>query len=476
VITVFTADEGGPTASAFARHLHEKWDLPSPAAERQEEDRKALGLLGVEAVEHWGLPDAPCRCDATGHPRYASYDELKGPLHPAAQGTIADLVRRIEDAVPAGPCLLYFPLGLGSHVDHSLLFEVGLRLRARGRNVRFYEDWPYAEAYESSFPAPGWVSESVDISVKEKLRAVMAYRSQVAGLGGNSRVLRTRLRRYAKRVGAGRPQERYWFVTSSVARKMVESESDRRVASPGPRTEPPRLRDFWRVIDMLRWHDLGEVLPKGKGVCLEIGCGTGRHRQVIEERGYDWVGLDREATGAPSDPRVKGDVQKLPFASGNASAVIAWQVMEYVESPEEVIREAFRTLEPGGVFCGSVSFLEPVHGRTLYGISPLLLEQLLRKQGFVDINIRPGLCGFALMLWTWLRRLIAPSAGALAIPLTAAWLLPLAALRFLVSWVGSLVGLGGGHAMRWLTKTAPLEFAGHVIFTARKPARREPCT
>src|SRR5262245_33731373 len=150
--------------------------------------------------------------------------------------------------------------------------------------------------------------------------------------------------------------------------------------------------------------------------------------------------------------------------------------MEYVECPDEVVAEAFRVLEPGGVFCGSVSFLEPVHGRTYYGMSPLQIEGLLRRQGFTDVTVRPGLCGFSLSLWTWLRRLVGPWAGGLARPRTAAALLPMAAARFLTSWAAGRVGLGGGHGARWLTRTAPLEFAGHVLFSARKPAGGGGCT
>jgi hypothetical protein len=72
------------------------------------------------------------------------------------------------------------------------------------------------------------------------------------------------------------------------------------------------------------------------------------------------------------------------------------------------------------------------------------------------------------MLWTWLRRCGIPFADRLALPITFAGLAPLALIIFLTSWLRMVVTRGDGHTMRWLTQTAPLEFAGHVLFAARR--------
>jgi len=158
------------------------------------------------------------------------------------------------------------------------------------------------------------------------------------------------------------------------------------------------------------------------------------------------------------------------------AALVAWQVFEYFDRPETVMAEASRVLEAGGVFCGSVSFLEPVHGRTFFNMSPLILKELLARHGFADIEIKPGLNGFALMMWTWLQRSGIPLADRLAIPAAFALFAPLSAAMFFGSWLVQRLGFGSGHTMRWLSETCPLEFAGHVMFTARKKARAESCT
>ncbi len=133
-----------------------------------------------------------------------------------------------------------------------------------------------------------------------------------------------------------------------------------------------------------------------------------------QNRGYQWLGLD---AAHQVQAEIKSDAASIPLRSESVSAVVAWQVFEYLERPENAIAEAARVLETGGTFCGSVSFLEPVHGRTYFNMSPLILEKLLAQHGFADIEIKPGLNGFALMLWTWLRRSAIPFADRLAIPI-----------------------------------------------------------
>jgi glycosyltransferase involved in cell wall biosynthesis/LmbE family N-acetylglucosaminyl deacetylase len=477
VITVFAGCPDRPDLSAFARHLHSKWGAPDATVVRLEEDLMALHALEVKQIEQWEYQEASYRHDASGQPLYSSYEGLTGLPASEDNGLVESLLHRIEETLTsrgASP-VLYFPLALGMHVDHQLLFRVGLRLRSLGRDVRFYEDWPYAEGYELAPSVTGWLCETFDISIKVKAAAACAYRSQFPCFGNSAAALHNRLARYARRVGRGRARERYWYVTSAQARRVAESTSTPAELPLVAKRRMPALSDFRRVLHSLRWHDLGEVLPNGDGLCVDLGCGASRHRRLIEECGYRWLGIDKFATVCDGSV-LKADCQRLPLPPSRAAAVVAWQVMEYVERPAEVVAEAFRVLEPGGVFVGSVSFLEPVHGKTLYGISPLLMEQLLRAQGFKDVQIRPGLSGFALMLWTWLRRLLGPAGGALAIPLTAAWMLPLAGARFLASWAAWRLGKGTGHGMIWLTETAPLEFAGHVGFIARKPAPRHYCT
>ncbi len=465
VDTVF-ANASGPGESAYSRHLQAKWGL---TAERREEDVRALQALGVNRVEHWDFADAPWRFDLSGNSLYACYEELCGEIASGDAAT-ADSLRSFVDISTKSSlgAILYFPLSIGGHVDHRHLFQIGMRLRAAGRRVRFYEDWPYAESFSPS-EAPGWFWRTVHIDPNDKVAAIGQYESQMPGLGGESEELRRRIERFTRQRGVKDAAERYWEISSTAAAQIDSGEAT--LTPPFIRSaERPRFKDFTDFVRTLSWRELDGCLPVGRGVCVDVGCGDGRHRALIEKLGYAWLGADRNTVHAAGE-FLRADCQALPLAAESASAVVAWQVVEYAPKPEAVFSEAARVLETGGVFCGSVSFLEPVHGRTYFGIGPLGLQELLEQNGFKDIRILPGLSTFSLTAWTWMRRFAGPWAGRFALPLTAAFLFPLMAVRFFTSWIAYRLGLGSGHGMRWVAKDAPLEFAGQLVFIARKADR-----
>ena len=470
VVGVFAGIPEKNGYSAFARHLHMKWDLrTNPIAERWHEDTVAMKELGITKFERWDYIEAPYRTGPDGSPLYLGNEELVGELAGEDRMLRDRIAQKMGKHLADLPqtAVLYFPLSLGKHVDHQILFDIGLELSASGRQVRFYEDYPYAQAYEVDGRQVKWRAHIVPIALESKLRAACAYASQLRGLGGSAAVLEKRLHAFGASVGSEEVSERYWQVAANGANKSGMLRTD--MASPLARKDVGmRLRDFGKFLKTFRWHDLDEVLPVGEGNCLDVGCGSARDRALVQTRGYRWVGIDRRDSASAN---FRADASSLPLKERSVAAVVAWQVFEHVEQPELLVTEAARVVERGGVFCGSVSFLEPVHGRTYFNLSPLILEQLLARHGFGDIEIRPGLNGLALVLWTWLSRSGIPFAANFAIPLAFVALVPLAAIMFFASWFRWRLGVGSGHTMRWLTQTAPLEFAGQVMFTARRTGR-----
>ncbi|MDD5194868.1 MAG: PIG-L family deacetylase [Candidatus Omnitrophica bacterium] len=469
IITVFAGQPNTESLSAFARHLHAKRGFSDKEVinVRRKEDTNACEVLGA-LYAHWDFLEAPYRQDASGCHLYCTYDALRNNLadeDKVLKGLIIQAVLSYIDKTFMAECppLFYFPMGLGQNVDHRLLAEVAYAVKQKKHQVFYYEEWPYVTGYEidKQKKYPLWQPLLYPIDVRIKIKAAMSYVSQIPGVGNSVKALAKRLREYANSVGGSYPAERIWkFLGDQVS-------AQEKIITPFVlKKKTWRIRDFSTFVKTLYWHDLDEVLPKGRGLCLDVGCGPGRHKEVIEKAGYRWIGLDMSKKAAT----LEADAQHLPITCEKVSCVILWQVLEYLEHPEETIVESLRVLEHGGAVCGSVSFLEPLHGQTFYNLSPLIIEKILSRQGFADIKIIAGLGGFALMLWTWLKRYAGNKVAKFALPLTLFWIVPLAFARFFISWIWWKLGFGTGHGMEWISEKIPLEFAGHIMFIARKSA------
>ncbi len=357
--------------------------------------------------------------------------------------------------------ILYFHIGLGKNIDHQLLTKVAFIIQQKGYQVFYYEEWPYVEDYELSKKNNNglWYPSIYPIDLRVKINTSLCYTSQIYRIGNSPKSFVRRLLKYTYSINGSYPAERIWGLLGEYT--GIEEKINIPLI---PKQQIWRIRDFSKFVKTLYWRDLKNVLPVGRGICLDIGCGKGRHRWVIEKAGYQWIGLDISNLKAS----IIGDAQHLPIISEKVACVVLWQVLEYTDNPEQVFAESFRVLESGGVICGSISFLEPLHGQSLYSISPLLLEKLLSKYGFADVQILPGILSFVLIFWTWLKRWGGKDLARLAFLLTALWLIPFAFLRYLVSWFWWRLGYGSGFGMLWITDKMLLEFAGHILFVARK--------
>ncbi len=223
------ADDEPQHGAVLTDELIEAESAGDVGATRRLEDER-FAYFAEASVVHLDLPDAVYR-------GYVGDEELLGAPR-ADDAAPIDVLRREINRLE--PQKVYFPLGVGNHVDHQLLREVGIALLEEGRRwvmpgpeytgiVTFYEDFPYAWWNDfgrlEDLPAGALDSLPADVSlwpsfadisdqVERKISGITLYRSQLPNLFGDRKKMAESVRAYGVKVGAlgGLPgmAERYW--------------------------------------------------------------------------------------------------------------------------------------------------------------------------------------------------------------------------------------------------------------------------
>jgi len=214
------------------------------------------------------------------------------------------------------------------------------------------------------------------------------------------------------------------------------------------------------------WVDPGDLVPSGHGLLLDLGCGGGTTKKKFEAKGYRWIGLD---IVNETDPTVVGDAHRLPFQNESFAVIYSSQVFEHLPEPHRAVEEVARVLKPGGVFCGSVSCLEPFHD-SYFNYTHRGLEILLRGAGLTPTRIEAGPSGFLVIL----HHLVDGGGPQLALPIAKLTVRPF--LGMLQALGRLFIVLRYGPRSPQMSKLEayfrkfPLRFAGHIQFAAEKRA------
>jgi LmbE family N-acetylglucosaminyl deacetylase len=218
MVTVFAGELVDEMVGPFAAWKHERWkvtDAEQVLAVRRAEDADAARTLGAP-VRWLGLPDAIYRGD-----RYKSDPELFGTL----MGEELELAAHLAEELRQLPewregMRVFVPLGVGSHVDHQLVFEAGRHLASQGAHVYAYEDCPYAihtpAGVAARLTALGdTVGEPLLVPVgdtlERRLESIACYKSQVPVIFRFTTDFRSAVTEFAlKTGGALGPAERFW--------------------------------------------------------------------------------------------------------------------------------------------------------------------------------------------------------------------------------------------------------------------------
>ncbi len=139
---------------------------------------------------------------------------------------------------------------------------------------------------------------------------------------------------------------------------------------------------------------------------LDLGCGTGNSIDFFSSINPEikWFGVDIE--GSPEGKlrkRTDGNFKtydgiNLPYDDNFFDFIYSHQVLEHVRHPDDLLKDVFRILKPGGYFTGSVSYLEPYHSFSIYNFTPYGLLVSLTDAGFQPKELRSGIDGPTLIL------------------------------------------------------------------------------
>lgn len=194
---------------------------------------------------------------------------------------------------------------------------------------------------------------------------------------------------------------------------------------------------------------------------LDLGCGEGSSMDLFQrlDPDTDWHGVDIE-----DSPEVKQRIRQsdriasfngvdLPYPDQYFDLIFCRQVLEHARHPDRLMTDAFRVLKPGGIFLGSVSYLEPYHSYSIFNFTPYGIVRVFEDAGFKLVEIRPEIDASLMILRQLFNR--------------SRLLSPVWRHNFFYG-ITDLIGYLLGLEPR-LRNFLKIQFSGHLIFLARRP-------
>jgi SAM-dependent methyltransferase len=130
---------------------------------------------------------------------------------------------------------------------------------------------------------------------------------------------------------------------------------------------------------------------------VDCGCGTGHNLQLLRPHGAA-VGFDLSAAGlvrarGSGAEVVRGDVTRIPLASGAFDVATSFDVLQCVEGDVAAVREMARIVRPGGVVVITLAALEALRGdhsevwQEVRRYTPASARRLVEAAGLTPVRV-----------------------------------------------------------------------------------------
>lgn len=153
---------------------------------------------------------------------------------------------------------------------------------------------------------------------------------------------------------------------------------------------PSYFRIDWTNFS-LHWKGVLRKLSKDKQFILHIGSGSDHLADAVVN--LDIVPLE--------NVDIVADCTKLPFKDNSLDGVVSFSVLEHVGNPDNVIKEIYRVLKPGGFILSGVPFLEAYHASPIdfWRWTHAGIIEAHERVGFKDSKIEPISGPASAFLW-----------------------------------------------------------------------------
>jgi len=179
--------------------------------------------------------------------------------------------------------------------------------------------------------------------------------------------------------------------------------------------DDPLIDAARRYESSTEWHAMARLLPRARGLALDVGAGRGISSHALARAGWQVVAIDPDPSAAVGTGAVRslaqahaldievvrGSGDHLPFQDARFDLVLCRQVLHHAQDLGRLCRELGRVLRPGGLLVASrehvisrredlPAFLQahPLH-RHYGGEAAYLLDEYLaalRAGGLVGIR------------------------------------------------------------------------------------------